>query len=270
VSLNCTLTLTKTSKFRHSSTVSDGSYSDPVNYTDNFLDVGSQSIVTSSAQNDSGLFEPNLRDERYLPFEGAGVISSWTLELPQDFPAFDYATISDVILHLRYTARDGGVALKGDEQKAALNDWLASQLSVFSARHEFPSEWHQFLHPEQEAAEPSLQIDLSKGRFPFQFKDTPITIDQIDLYLQIQDEAATAISSTPVTLTLPDGTEISDQAFEPSDTLPGLLYTFVESVGHSVGESDLWTISAQGLALDAIANIFIVCQYSVSAVSPED
>ena len=34
-------------------------------------------IVTSTAQNDAGLFEPTLRDERYLPFEGAGAISTW-------------------------------------------------------------------------------------------------------------------------------------------------------------------------------------------------
>ncbi|HEX5553392.1 MAG TPA: neuraminidase-like domain-containing protein, partial [Chitinophagaceae bacterium] len=36
-----------------------------------------QSITTSSAQNDSGLFDLNFRDERYLPFEGAGAISLW-------------------------------------------------------------------------------------------------------------------------------------------------------------------------------------------------
>lgn len=41
-----------------------------------------QSIVTSSAQNDSGLFETNLREERYLPFENSGVVSEWQLELP--------------------------------------------------------------------------------------------------------------------------------------------------------------------------------------------
>ena len=73
-------------------------------FTDNFGAI--QSIVTSSAQNDSGLFETNLRDERYLPFEGAGVISEWRIELPGDFRAFDYEP--DVVLHLRYTARDGG------------------------------------------------------------------------------------------------------------------------------------------------------------------
>jgi hypothetical protein len=38
-----------------------------------------QLIVTSGAQADTGLFEANLRDERYLPFEGAGAISRMEL-----------------------------------------------------------------------------------------------------------------------------------------------------------------------------------------------
>lgn len=44
---------------------------------------GIQSIATSGSQNDSGLFQLDFRDERYLPFEGAGAISSWRLELPK-------------------------------------------------------------------------------------------------------------------------------------------------------------------------------------------
>ena len=76
-----------------------------------------QSIVTSTGQNDSGLFETNLRDERFLPFELSGAISEWQLELPanpsKDDPRqFDYDTIADVILHLRYTAREGGGLLR--------------------------------------------------------------------------------------------------------------------------------------------------------------
>ena len=75
-----------------------------------------QSIVTSTAQNDSGLFETNLRDERFLPFEGSGAISEWQLELPADEVdrQFDYDTIADVILHIRYTAREGaGCSARG-------------------------------------------------------------------------------------------------------------------------------------------------------------
>lgn len=62
-----------------------------------------QSIAASSSQNDSGVFELNFRDERYLPFENTGAISSWRLELPQGIRQFDYNTIADVILHVKYT-----------------------------------------------------------------------------------------------------------------------------------------------------------------------
>lgn len=46
-----------------------------------------EAIATSTGQNDSGLFELNFRDERYLPFEYMGAVSCWRLELPQENPA---------------------------------------------------------------------------------------------------------------------------------------------------------------------------------------
>jgi hypothetical protein len=66
-----------------------------------------QSIVTSTALNDSGLFEPNMQDQRYLPFEGCGAVSRFRLELMNP-RQFDVTTISDAILAMSYTARDGG------------------------------------------------------------------------------------------------------------------------------------------------------------------
>src|SRR5205823_2656716 len=89
--------------------------------------VGIQSIATSTAQNDAGLFELNFRDERYLPFEGAGVLSRWPLELPTKLHQFDYNTISDVVMQLSYSARDaGGLLRKGAEDaiQSALNSIL--------------------------------------------------------------------------------------------------------------------------------------------------
>ena len=73
-SVNCTLTLLKSS-IRKTPIVRDGGYAREDAEDDRFSDYfGSlQSIVTSSGQNDSGLFETNLRDERYLPFENSGV-----------------------------------------------------------------------------------------------------------------------------------------------------------------------------------------------------
>lgn len=87
--------------------------------------VGIQSIATSQAQNDSGLFELNFRDDRYLPFEGAGAISRWRLELPKNFRQFDYGSIADVVLHISYTAREGGERLKKSVQEKMIESWEA-------------------------------------------------------------------------------------------------------------------------------------------------
>ena len=106
-SVSGTLGMTR-SWLRRSNQV-QGEYADEANFATDY--VALQPIATSSSQNDSGLFELNFRDERYLPFEGGGAISEWTFSLPTDFRAFDYATISDLVIHVRYTARDGGPEL---------------------------------------------------------------------------------------------------------------------------------------------------------------
>jgi len=86
---------------------------DPGNDERFVYNVGAiQSIAASNAQNDSGMFELNFRDERYLPFEETGAISSWRLELPKEVRQFDYNTISDVIVHVKYTARPPCVCIK--------------------------------------------------------------------------------------------------------------------------------------------------------------
>jgi hypothetical protein len=47
-----------------------------------------------------------------LGLEGAGAISKWRIELPDTFREFDYDSITDVVMHLRYTALDGGDKLR--------------------------------------------------------------------------------------------------------------------------------------------------------------
>ena len=103
-----------------------------------------QSIATSHAQNDAGIFELNFHDEKYLPFEGAGAISKWRIDMPKKCNAFDFNTISDVIIKLNYTAREGGDNLR----KKVINDTSIPPeeglVRMFSARHEFPNEWYRF------------------------------------------------------------------------------------------------------------------------------
>lgn len=177
--VNCTLTLLKSS-IRKTAILRNGVYPREDAEDDRFSDYfGSlQSIVTSSAQNDSGLFETTLRDERYLPFENAGVVSEWQLELPanpstDDPRQFDYDTISDVILHIRYTARGGGDLLRSGavtNLKEQIDKAQAvGSVRLFSVRHEFPAEWARFksiqIGGATSAAE--LSLDLRQEHYPF-------------------------------------------------------------------------------------------------------
>lgn len=149
-SVNCTLSLLKSS-LRKSPLPKDGAYERQGSEDDRFVDyIGAvQSITTSGAREDGGRFANDLREERFLPFEGAGAESTWTLDLPKptDYPAFDYATISDVILHVRYTARQGVDPTKVTAGLDALFQQAnrAGLALLFSLRHDFPTQWSAFV-----------------------------------------------------------------------------------------------------------------------------
>lgn len=167
-SVHCKLSLLRSS-IRTSSIVGDGYPRNPESDDSRFRDFQGtiQSIVTSSGQNDSGLFEVNLRDERYLPFEGAGAISKWRLELPNDLPTFDLNTISDVVLHIRYTAREAG-NLKTDASLSVQEILKVdeNQPLMFSVQHDFPEAWHRF-SIETTPAQKRLDVQITPERLPY-------------------------------------------------------------------------------------------------------
>jgi len=156
------------------------------------INVPVSSIATSSAQNDSGVFELNFRDERYLPFEGAGVASTWSLELMED-PAmrqFDYETISDVILHLKYTSRESD-ALKTaaiENLRQVIKDIATTGMPLsilFDVRHEFSNEWHQFINSTNNNIQ--LELPVSKDRLPFFAANNDVQVYQITLLAKKKD-----------------------------------------------------------------------------------
>jgi hypothetical protein len=149
---------------------------------------GIQSIATSSGQNDSGLFELNFRDERYLPFEGAGAISTWSIELPGKFRQFDYDTISDVIIHMKYTARDAGGLLKTAAEgniTTTLTD--VPLMRLFSLKQEFPNQLHQFLNPPAGETSHETTLTITKKHFPYFLKDECIKVTGVTLFLKPKD-----------------------------------------------------------------------------------
>jgi hypothetical protein len=193
-SVNCTLTLLSSS-VRTSPSLTDGY--DRVSADDSrFSDYygGVQSIVTSSASNDSGLFDGGGGDDRYLPFEGSGAVSQWRLELPSDVPQFDHDTISDVVLHLRYTAREGGLALRS-AATTALQDKIAAASAVgsvrlLSARHEFPTEWARFVAavPDADNLLAALRLTLREEHYPYWAQRTEnLVLRSVELFASAGD-----------------------------------------------------------------------------------
>ncbi|MGG5890093.1 hypothetical protein ACLF3G_23465 [Falsiroseomonas sp. HC035] len=173
-SVRCRLTLVRSS-IRVSPNLLDGAYERDGEADRRFDDhMGSlETMVTSTAQNDPGVFEAGPRDERLMPFEGSGAVSEWRIELPKRFRAFDYATISDLILHMRITARQAGGLLQA-KAEASIGDRLkdarmAGRVRLFSLRHDFPTEWARF-----KAAKPAnpgefvgMAVELTDGHYPF-------------------------------------------------------------------------------------------------------
>lgn len=179
-SINCTLSLLKSS-LRKSPVPKDGEYARQGAEDDRFVDYTGavQSIVTSGGSNDSGMFESNLRDERFLPFEGAGAESTWKLDLPKDYRTFDYATISDVILHIRYTARQGVDSTKVNIalHKLFQQDNQRNLALLFSLRHDFPTEWSAFVNGTGD-----FTTTIRKDYFPYFTQGRSITITELELY----------------------------------------------------------------------------------------
>jgi len=154
-----------------------------------------KSIWTSTGQNDSGMFELNFRDERYLAFEGAGAVDgTWALELPSIMRSFDYETMSDVILHISYSARDGTTRSK-QVVEAEIAQSLSTLASVegfyrvFSLKHEFPDSYYKLLHP-QSATTPittsdqTTEFELTKNHFPYFLWDKTLNMSSLVVYLK--------------------------------------------------------------------------------------
>ena len=95
----------------------------------------------------SGLFVLDFDDDRYLPFEGAGAISSWRIEMSQKNNWIDMGALRDLVLTLRYRAEEGGGALRERAREAlgvALSEPRALSLIV-SLRNQHPETWEAFM-----------------------------------------------------------------------------------------------------------------------------
>ncbi len=234
-SLNCTLRLLE-HKFRTNAIANDKSdYPEKTDGPeDRFSTVNMPitAIAVSSLEDENGVFELNFHDERYLPFEGAGAVSRWRLELPDKFRQFDYDTISDVILRLRYTSVDGGDKLKKPASDSVM-EYIKSVedlsreeglFAFFDLKNEFPSEWYCANQPAAGATERVLTIEKLYEKLPIFTKGrAPAKIQAMDIYLF----ASGSISASSIIATQ-GGNEI---AFTDGQTIGSMKSFVAKDVG---------------------------------------
>jgi hypothetical protein len=207
--VNCTLRLTA-HKYR-----SDPIAKDKRDYLEKSADQGGpngdprfdtvlipiSAAAVSSANNDAGVFDLSFgNNERYMPFEGAGAISQWSLTLPSGFRQFDYGTIQDVVMHVRYTSRDGGDKL-GAAASGAVADYVKTVtdlptglFAVMDARSEAASKWAQFLRvpgPPPAAQERVLVLNKVNERLPVYTKGHPVSgLVAVDIWVVTDAQVA--------------------------------------------------------------------------------
>lgn len=238
--VSCTLRLLKNS-IRINTANGDNGYprnmdqglpADDNRFIENNIPV--KAVAASSAQNDSGVFELNFRDERYLPFEGAGAISEWSLELFSDDDSdygkplrqFDYNTISDAILHIKYTAREDAGPFKNGSI-AHLRDYFrqdggTNSLRMFNLKQEFPTQWHRFLHPSDPTEGNVFALEMVPSLFPILSQGKTLKVNMIWLLARC---AATESYDVVMTVPLPPPVKSDTMTLAPPGNQYGGLHS---------------------------------------------
>jgi hypothetical protein len=240
--------------------------------------AGAQTIATSSGQADSGLFEVSLRDERWLPFEGQGAISTWNLVLDPRDNNVDFTTITDVILHVRYTARGGGDQAAADNVRAQLKPSDPRTILV-SVRNTFPDSFYAFFNPSTPGTSQALALPLANNVFPFtNLVHGTAEIQNLALYLVLSVPAAgnTIVagltgSANPISLAPMTGQTTAGQpinaltasvTFSPALASPQTLTLTIPSANVPAALST--TVQGQAVLDPAkVEDILLVITYSI-------
>jgi hypothetical protein len=134
----------------------------------------------TSPLNATGLFDLEPDTGILLPFEGMGVDTVWQLELPKAANPFDFRTIVDVQLTIKYTALN---SYDYREQVIRNLDRSFSGDRSFSLRDEFPDAWYLLNNPETVTdAASQMKATLSIDREDFQPNIEDLSVQQVSLY----------------------------------------------------------------------------------------
>jgi hypothetical protein len=114
--------------------------------------------------------------------------------MPDEFRLFDYNTITDVILHLRYTARDGGNTLRNEVEKAEpggeslKNRFIKNGfMRLFSLKHDFPQAFHQLTHPPAGSENRPVELLIAEQHLPYFLAQDNLEVKELKIYLQSKE-----------------------------------------------------------------------------------
>lgn len=267
-SVNCTLSLTNNG-IRIRKDVAGG-YGNPLVAADARFyksSVLQTAIATSNGQNDSGLHELSFNEERFLPFEGAGAVSEWTLDLPRENNQFDLATVADVVMHIRYTARSGE---DNNLTQAAKNN-LAAELPPLGLRmlvinQEFGTEWHRFLHPAA-GQDQTLTLALRIEHLPFYTRGkSNINLTNVQLITEGVNGQSYSVVLTP------PGSPASVNALDPDPVYGGRQSMSKSGFSQQALTLGNWELKIQrtgaadfkSLPTDDLRNAYLVLGFKIS------
>lgn len=242
-----------------------------------------EAIATSSGQNDTGLFELNFRDERYLPFEFSGAVSRWRIELPPENNYFDLSTLTDVVLHLNYTAREGGDVLRRaatEVAKARLPDagWRLVDVKV-----ELPDEWHRLMGRSWNRGARELELALARDLFPYLPGQPNLDITRLELLFEVacpSAEPSSLPAELPVELTLSEreGCEHDDACPGPTRIVHCAASAEWPGLYHGVAALELGPVTMKGKPpvvrlkfpreLQGLERLFVLCGYRAHVDDP--
>ncbi|KAK6341644.1 hypothetical protein TWF696_008713 [Orbilia brochopaga] len=271
-SLNATLTMTK-NQYRINTTVSTAKdYLTPNADSLRTDRIPVSSIAISSGSNDTGVFELSFAGSKYLPFEGAGAISSWKLSLPTEVRKFDYATISDVLLHVQYTSLDGGECLRATANDAVRSTAKAIEAegksqgfyAMFDLKNDFVNAWHGFSshllssYKATKTAKASMELGDIKERLPFWSRSQKKLIVKSIALISSSPKLVRGISIPAAT---GEGPTIDESRLgDGKSTL-----TVKTLSGFKQDKLDGWSLEASGAVIGekdtGVENVYMLIQY---------
>src|SRR5690606_14387407 len=90
-----------------------------------------------------------------------------------------------IIIHISYTARDGGVSL-ALAANTELQDLLPdNSVKLFNIKQDFPNEWHKFLYPNN-GQDQEFVVELKPEHYPFMLKGSikNLKIKKLDIFME--------------------------------------------------------------------------------------